>query len=190
MKALIGLGNPGPEYVFTRHNAGFLFLDFLCSEKMCESWKDEGYYLSSVVFLEDEISLFKPTTYMNLSGIAVEKILKSRGMKPYDVLIVYDDVSLPLGRIRIRKSGSDGGHNGVRSIINAVGTQDFPRLRIGIGPKPEGMKLADYVLSEFDDDELKILYKVFEFVLEAIEVIIKDGIDKAMSLYNSVEVVR
>ncbi len=185
MKVLVGLGNPGPEYVFTRHNVGFMLADMIKERKGCSPWKGERLYLYSRC---PDFSIVKPTTFMNLSGQAFPYFMRELGASIEDIIVAYDDIWLPLGRIRIRKSGSDGGHNGVKSIIEALGREDFARIRIGIGPKLQGMRLAEYVLSEFSDDELKILYDVLSMASEAFEVIIKDGIDKAMSLFNSKEV--
>jgi len=123
---------------------------------------------------------------MNLSGEIFPEVLYSFNVeKVSDIIVVYDDISIPLGSLRIRKKGSDGGHNGMKSIINALGTQDIPRMRIGIGPKPFTIGTTDYVLSEFTDDELETIFSVLNRAIEAFEVILKDGIDKAMSLYNS-----
>ncbi len=187
---MVGLGNPGPSYTFNRHNAGFLFLDHLCFKKGCDAWRDMGSHLrSSVEISEKRLFLIKPTTYMNLSGRAVAELVKREGARVEEIMVVYDDVSLPLGRLRIRRGGSDGGHNGMRSIINALETEDVARMRIGIGPKPNGIELAEYVLSDFSDEEMRILNEVFDVAIEALEVIIKHGMDKAMSLYNSTEVI-
>ncbi len=185
MKAVVGLGNPGPEYTFTRHNAGFLLVDHLREKMGCSPFKGERLYYYSEC---SDVLLFKPATFMNLSGSAFPHILSDFSLDISEILVAYDDVSIPLGRIRIRKRGSDGGHNGVKSIIYTLQTRDFPRMRIGIGPKPQGVPLADYVLSEFDDDELRILYRVFDLAEGAVRVIIKEGIEKAMSLFNSKEV--
>ncbi len=186
MKVVIGLGNPGSRYVFTRHNAGYLFLDYVSEKMECSPWSGERFYMYSSC---ENLFLAKPSTYMNLSGSAFPYILRDFSADVHEILVVYDDVSLPLGKIRIRKSGSDGGHNGVKSIISVLERTDFPRMRIGIGLKPKGVDLASYVLSEFSDEELEKLYKVFSMAYDALLVIIKDGMDKAMSLFNSKEVV-
>ncbi|RKX41307.1 MAG: peptidyl-tRNA hydrolase, partial [Thermotogae bacterium] len=120
------------------------------------------------------------------SGEIFPEVLYSFNVeKVSDIIVVYDDISIPLGSLRIKKRGSDGGHNGMKSIINALGTRDIPRMRIGIGPKPFTISTADYVLSEFTDDELETIFSVLSKAIEAFEVILKDGIDKAMSLYNT-----
>ena len=181
-----GLGNPGPVYGFTRPNAGGLFVDHAREKLGCSPFKGEHLYYFSKC---ESLYLVKPTTFMNLSGTAFPKIMRDLNATVEDLLVVVDDVSLPLGRIRIRKRGSDGGHNGLKSIINILQTKDFARMRIGIGPKPEGVSLKDFVLSEFTDEELRLLYKVLDIAVDALRVIIEDGIEKAMSLFNSKEVV-
>ncbi|MDK2885468.1 MAG: peptidyl-tRNA hydrolase, family [Thermosipho sp. (in: thermotogales)] len=177
---VIGLGNPGPRYAFTRHNVGFMFLDRLAS-----NWKKKYNFEEAKMKIENvDVLLVKPLTYMNLSG-EIFNFIKIENFD--DIIVVYDDVSIPLGKIRIRKNGSDGGHNGLKSIISFIGNQ-FPRIRIGIGPKPEGIGLADFVLSEFSNEELEILDKVLNLTKEALECILTEGIEKAMSKYNSLEV--
>ncbi|MGQ9856012.1 MAG: aminoacyl-tRNA hydrolase [Fervidobacterium sp.] len=174
---IIGLGNPGEKYENTRHNVGFMVLD-----KLSKSWKRGPNYLySDINIFGEKVRLVKPTTYMNLSG-EVFKYL------PHDdIIVVYDDLDLPLGRIRIRKNGSAGGHNGIKSIISYIG-QDFPRIRIGIGPKPQDIDAADYVLSNFSPEEFEKLEKVIEMTINAIESVISEGIDKAMNKYNSASI--
>ncbi|PLV55494.1 aminoacyl-tRNA hydrolase [Thermotoga sp. SG1] len=181
----VGLGNPGPRYAFTRHNVGFLFLDYLKSK----GWKSEKFFEWNRAELDGhEIVLVKPLTYMNLSGVAMPYIMRFFQVNVDDIIVVYDDVSLKLGKIRVRKKGSDGGHNGMKSIIQALGTQEIKRIRIGIGEKPEGTSLVDFVLGEFSKEELEVLQKVFELSRDALVTILNEGIDKAMSVYNSLEV--
>ncbi|MCD6552019.1 aminoacyl-tRNA hydrolase [Thermotoga sp.] len=182
---VVGLGNPGPRYAFTRHNVGFLFLDHLKSK----GWKPEKFFEWNKTQLDDhEVILVKPLTYMNLSGVAMPYIMRFFQVNVDDIIVVYDDVSLKLGKIRIRKKGSDGGHNGMKSIIQTLGTQEIKRIRVGIGEKPEEMSLVDFVLGEFSEEELVVLQKVFELSRNALVTILVEGIDKAMSVYNSAEV--
>ncbi len=187
MRLVIGLGNPGPRYALTRHNVGFMFLDRLCEISECGEWrKNQNYIWNDTKIVEERIFLIKPMTYMNLSGEIFPEVLHAfKVEKVSDIIIVYDDVSIPLGSLRIRKKGSDGGHNGMKSIINALGTLEIPRMRIGIGPKPVSMNTADFVLSEFTEDELEIIFPVLNKAIEALKVMLREGIDKAMSLYNS-----
>jgi len=182
---LVGLGNPGAQYVFTRHNVGYMFADFLQDKYECSPWRGERFYMYSCCA---HFLIVKPLTYMNLSGEAFPYFMKKFSLNTEDLVVAYDDVWLPLGKIRIRKSGSDGGHNGLKSIISTLQTKNFKRIRIGIGPKPPEIRLAKFVLSEFSDEELAKLYKVITMAKDAFEVIIKEGIDKAMSVYNSKEV--
>lgn len=177
---IIGLGNPGDKYANTRHNVGFMVLEKMA--KSSKSWKSGPNYLYYDMNISgDRVRLVKPTTYMNLSG-EVFKYL------PHDdIIVVYDDLDLPLGRIRIRKDGSAGGHNGIKSIIAHIG-QNFPRIRVGIGPKPQNVDSADYVLSDFTPEEFEKLEKVIRVTIEAIESIIFHGIDKAMNKYNAIQI--
>ncbi|ODN30203.1 aminoacyl-tRNA hydrolase [Fervidobacterium thailandense] len=173
---VVGLGNPGEKYKNTRHNVGFMFLDRLSS-----SWRSgPNYQYAYKKLAGTDLMLVKPMTYMNLCG-EVFKFL------PHDdIIVVYDDLDLPLGRLRIRKDGSAGGHNGIKSIISVIG-QNFPRIRVGIGPKPKDVDAADYVLSDFTPEEFKVLDRVLQVAVDALECILTQGIDKAMSLYNSVD---
>jgi PTH1 family peptidyl-tRNA hydrolase len=177
---LVGLGNPGPRYAFTRHNVGFMLLD-----RLANNWKKKyNFEESKIKIANKEILLVKPLTFMNLSG----EIFNYLNPEEFDdIIVVYDDVSIPLGKIRIRKKGSDGGHNGLKSIISYIG-EHFPRIRIGIGPKPEDVNLVNFVLSEFSNKELLILDKVLNLTAEALKTIVNEGIDKAMSKFNSIEV--
>ncbi|MBO8139193.1 MAG: aminoacyl-tRNA hydrolase [Thermosipho sp. (in: Bacteria)] len=177
---VIGLGNPGPRYAFTRHNVGFMFLD-----RLANNWEKRYNFKESKIKIENsKILLVKPMTYMNLSG----EIFNYINPEDFDdIIVVYDDVSIPLGKIRIRKKGSDGGHNGLKSIISYIGEQ-FPRIRIGVGPKPKEIDLVNFVLSEFSNKELVILDKILNLAIEALNCIITEGINKAMSKYNSIEV--
>jgi PTH1 family peptidyl-tRNA hydrolase len=151
-------------------------------DKLSRNWKRGSNYLYSDISIGGKnVKLVKPMTYMNLSGEVFKYI-------PHDdIIVVYDDLDLPLGRLRVRKTGSAGGHNGLKSIISYIG-QDFPRLRVGIGPKPEGMDAADYVLSNFSDQEFQVLNKVLDICVEVLEYIVFNGIEKAMNKYNSLEV--
>jgi len=164
LKAIVGIGNPGKKYLNTKHNTGFNFIDFLIeSNKLLLTKSKKDFFvakgdLDGVPFL-----LVKPMTYVNLSGVAVKIISEEYQIEPKDILIIIDDINLPFGEIRIRKCGGDGGHNGLSSIIYYLETDQFPRLRIGIGKDFENGQMADYVLSKFSSDELIILRKIFEY---------------------------
>jgi len=157
-----------------------MFLD-----RLANNWEKRYNFEESKIKIENsEILLVKPMTYMNLSG----EIFNYINPEDFDdIIVVYDDVSIPLGKIRIRKKGSDGGHNGLKSIISYIGEQ-FPRIRIGVGPKPKEIDLVNFVLSEFSNKELVILDKILNLAIEALNCIIIEGINKAMSKYNSIEV--
>lgn len=185
MKALIvGLGNPGKEYEFTRHNIGFLILDNF-SNKENLSWKVERYASVTTFRIKGrELILIKPSTYMNLSGKAVKYWMEKEKISLESLLVLCDDISLPFGKIRIRSKGSDGGHNGLLSIIESLGTENFSRLRFGIGNDfPKGMQV-EYVLGKWKEEELKELPKKIDICIEAIISFVLIGIDKTMNIYN------
>jgi PTH1 family peptidyl-tRNA hydrolase len=185
MKLIIGLGNPGPRYVFTRHNVGFLYVDRIVEKFKFKKIKTTKLYESFMGEIEGKsVILAKPMTFMNLSGLAVKDLLFSNDLLPEDMLLVYDDIWLNLGRIRIRKKGSAGGHNGLKSVINYINTEFFKRIRIGIGPLSDNEDLIGYVLGEFSNDDLQILWKVIDKSIEATADILKNSIDKVMNNYN------
>lgn len=189
MLVFIGLGNPGPRYVLTRHNVGLLFVDELLKKfQIGSSYRAETYEAFKLKSQSPAIAV-KPLTYMNNSGIAVRDLIRDFGLSQNDRLIViYDDVWIPLGRLRIRERGSDGGHNGVKSIISSLGTQEFSRIRIGIGPKPDDIDMISYVLGEFTDSELKVLWKVLDLAISAAQEMFAADFKKVMSRYNSIGV--
>lgn len=185
IKLVVGLGNPGSGYRRTRHNTGFLVIDQLAKDwglKFTVSKKCHALIAKTETHL-----LAQPQTFMNESGqaaLALSHYYKYK-IKPEDIIIIYDDIDLPLGKIRVRKKGSAGGHKGMQSIIDQLGTQDFPRVRIGIGPKPTKISSEKYVLQKFKKDEWKILQKkVMPKAVKAIEMVLKFGIEKAMNEYN------
>lgn len=183
---IVGLGNPGDKYKKTRHNAGFIILD-LIAQKMNVNFSFSRFdALSAMVSINGKkIMLLKPQTYMNLSGKSVLGAMSFYKIKPENIILIFDDICLPVGKIRIRKKGSHGGQNGVKSIITLCGTDNFPRIKIGIGNKPNDMwRLDDWVISSFSDDELKTVEGDFESVFKALELMISGKIDEAMSNYN------
>ncbi|MCB0278863.1 MAG: aminoacyl-tRNA hydrolase [Calditrichaeota bacterium] len=183
MKALIGLGNPDVKYVGTRHNIGFFILDQLTDPVNFKPSKFD-FYFSRIELSGQEILLVKPSTYMNNSGDGIRQLIKSdAGISIDDILIIYDDYHLPLGKLRFRPSGSDGGHNGIKSIIYRLETDQFQRLRFGIG-EPDN-SLIDYVLSQFTANETDLMRQTVEKSIEAIEFWLNNGITKTMSEYNS-----
>lgn len=182
---LVGLGNPDVEYERTRHNAGFRVVSAAGRKWGAEwkNWQQLGDY-AKVSVCGHEVFLLKPTTYMNESGRAVSSLSRFYKIAPQNCLICFDDVSLEIGKLRLRKSGSAGGQKGMKSVIEQLGTQDIPRLRLGIGPKPEKFDLADFVLSRFTSSEETILEKSLEKAVEAIELFLTDGIERAMNKFN------
>lgn len=187
MRLVVGLGNPGREYSRTRHNLGFMLLDrFLYLKKQDqEKWRWEAEALTSRVRLgPEELLLAKPQTYMNLSGRAVRLLLDKYALPPEQMIVAYDDLDLPLGRIRIRERGSSGGHLGLESIIDNIGTDRFVRLRMGIrGPDPISDP-AEYVLSPFEERELEAAEAMIERAAQALETIVTSGAERAMSRFN------
>jgi len=184
MFLIVGLGNPGKEYQNTRHNIGFDAIDVIAKKYKIElnRIKFKGVY--GETFIEGEkVILLKPSTYMNLSGESIRSVMDFYKIKEEDVLVIYDDISLEVGRLRIRDKGSAGGHNGIKSIISHMGTEEFGRIKIGVG-QPKG-DLVKYVLGNFAKEESQILDKVLEAVVLAMEVIIKDDVKEAMNKYNS-----
>ncbi len=182
-----GLGNPGPKYQNTRHNAGFMALDLLAREEGFEFRK-----LKFKALIADEMInskrclLMKPQTMMNLSGDAIYEAAEYYNIPNENIIILFDDVSLDIGKTRIRRKGSAGGHNGIKSIISCLGTEEFPRIKIGVGKKPNAnWDMADWVLSEFPKDSEKDLNAALKNSVEALKLLVAGEIDQAMNLYNS-----
>src|ERR1700747_3863774 len=184
LRLVAGLGNPGPQYIDTRHNIGFMVIDYLAEKK--------GVTLSRSAFWSSDwgkwgdILLIKPLTHMNRSGDVFGRLARYFKIQPEEILVVVDDVALPLGRLRLRLSGSDGGHNGLKSVIDHL-SQSFMRLRIGIGASPEADELVDYVLGKFDRSEKTTVDNALARATEAIEHLAQNGIASAMNNYNREE---
>lgn len=184
---IVGLGNPGTKYEFTRHNAGFLCLDLFAQKENFKIDRLKFHALVKDLTLYDKRCLFmKPQTFMNLSGEAVSEAAKFYKIPAENVLVIFDDVSLDIGKMRIRRKGSDGGHNGIKSIIAHLGSNDFPRIKIGVGKKPHpDFDLADWVLKAFSNSELKDLRTCCDNACEAVKLIIQGKTDEAMNNFNS-----
>lgn len=187
---IVGLGNPEPKYEQTRHNIGFAAVDAASGAwqiPLSENRKFQGAFGEGKLNA-DKIRLLKPLTYMNNSGMAIRAVTDWYKLPPSSLLVIYDDMDLPLGKLRLRLSGSAGGHNGMKSAIAHLGTQNFPRLRIGIG-KQDTIKndssTISYVLGRFSSAENQIVSEVLQLVLEALELAVKQGIEKAMNRYNN-----
>ncbi len=183
MQLIVGLGNPGKEYKYTRHNAGFMAVDALAKKLSAKNKKKQDYFWAKAIIDASPIVIAKPRTFVNLSGKAVKKIAKDLGIKSDEIIVVHDDADLPLGTLKIKKTGSCAGHNGVASIINELCTKDFSRIRIGIGRDNKDLK--NYVLSEFSASEKKAIEKMIDLSLDAISTIVNEGIDEAMRVFNS-----
>ena len=184
---IVGLGNPGKKYENTRHNAGFIALDYLCSQQHIKLDKSKFHALFTITQRAGKrLLLAAPQTFMNLSGQAVEEICHFYQLPPERVVVLCDDISLQPGKMRIRRKGSAGTHNGLRSIVDRLDSQEFIRIKIGVGERPDPRyDLADWVLSHFTAAERKALEDVSAQVADAIDLIVNGKIDQAMNLYNS-----
>ncbi|MBE6161070.1 MAG: aminoacyl-tRNA hydrolase [Firmicutes bacterium] len=178
MKLIVGLGNPGKEYENTRHNIGFMVLDYM---KKNEKWKEkfDAFYIK-----DDDVIYLKPLTYMNVSGFAVEKAANFFKIKPEDILVIQDDLDLPFNNYKLKRNSSAGGHNGIRSIIACLGTNSFLRLKIGIA-HDRSIDTKDYVLSKFAKQNLEELESKFSLYEEIINYFIKNDAEKTISKYNA-----
>ena len=185
MLLIVGLGNPGARYTSTRHNVGFRFIDLLAkradirlSERRAKAVLGRGQ------FAGQEVVLAKPRTFMNNSGEGIEYLIARFGGPPSSLLVVYDEMALPVGRIRLRKSGSHAGHNGIRSIIAAVRTEEFPRLRIGVGQPAQGGESIPHVLGRFSKEEEPLIANAVQDAAAAVQCMLEENIDIAMNRYN------
>ena len=185
MYIIAGLGNPGREYEGSRHNVGFMTLDALADRYHIDV-RDKAHkaLIGKGVMEGNRVILLKPQTYMNLSGESVRSVLDYYKAEPEDFIVIYDDISLEPGQLRIRKKGSAGGHNGIKNIIAHLGTQEFKRIRIGVGEKPPRMDLADYVLGHFPKEEKEAMEQAFKDGASAAVAVMTEGIDAAMNLFN------
>lgn len=191
MKLILGLGNPGSKYQNTRHNAGFIVVSDL-SQKHGIAGKSESKFNAIVgkgKIGNKDVVVAQPLTYMNLSGQAMSALMNFYKIKQEDILVIYDDLALDLGIIRFRGSGSDGGHNGIKSIVEHLGgKKNFDRLKVGIGPQPHMMPSEAYVLQKFSKDEEKLMTKVSQTCVEAIEFYIENDITNCMNKYNGIKI--
>lgn len=184
MHIIVGLGNPGKQYEYTRHNAGYLCLDYLAAKYNIKINKIKfKSLLGEGNIAGEKVVLLKPTTFMNLSGEAVVQAMNFYKTDISELIVVYDDISLPLGSLRIREKGSAGGHNGMKNIIYLTGKDNFPRIRLGISA-PGERDLADYVLGKFSKEDMKVFSSSVEDAVDAISYMIKGDTLKAMNLYN------
>lgn len=183
---IVGLGNPGSKYQNTRHNIGFITADYIADEKRVKLNKIKFKASYNILTIGGEkCLLMKPNTYMNLSGEAVKEAATFYKVPADHIIVIFDDCSLPCGKLRIRQNGSAGGHNGIKSIISHLGTDAFPRIKIGVGEKPHpDYDMADWVLSSFSEQDKKLLKPAVENAAKALEVFISDGPDRAMNKFN------
>lgn len=185
MKLIVGLGNPTKEYEGTRHNAGFEVIDCLVDQYgiPLDTLKHKGMYGKGNIEGTGVI-LLKPMTFMNLSGESISQVANYYKIQPEDIIVIYDDINLDVGRLRIRKKGSAGGHNGIKNMIQHLNTEDFPRIRVGVGMKPAHMDLANYVLSHFSKEELPLMQDGYRHACEAAVMMLHGDLDQAMNAYN------
>jgi PTH1 family peptidyl-tRNA hydrolase len=187
MKLVVGLGNPGPEYRETRHNVGFMVADTLVDRwRVADQWREkfDALQIKTLVGAE-QVVVMKPLTFMNLSGQAVQATAGFYKIEPADVFIVTDDVALPLGRLRARRDGGAGGHNGLKSVIQHLGTQAFPRMRVGVGRGEGARDLSDYVLGRFEASERETVSAAVLRAADATEMLISEGIERVMNAFNA-----
>lgn len=186
MKLIVGLGNPGAEYNGTRHNVGFVCIDMLASKHHIQVKSRRGKaVIGEGTIAGERVVLVKPHTFMNLSGQAVADLKRRYNVEASDIIVICDDVNLPLGRLRIRATGSAGGHNGLKSIIYSLGAQDYPRVRVGIG-SPSG-DMVNHVLSKFHRSEQQEVHETLLRAADSIETILESGIEHAMNIYNTIK---
>lgn len=185
MKVLVGLGNPGKKYEGTRHNVGWLVIGELAIRHGAARPKVKfEAEISEVSVAGQKLVLVAPQTYMNASGRSVRQLVDFYQIAPADVLVVCDDINLPLGKLRIRRSGSSGGQKGLENVIQHLGTQEVPRLRIGVGQPPEGRDSADYVLDRFGKAEMREIEPAVRSAADAVEAWVSEGVDRAMNRFN------
>lgn len=184
MKLIVGLGNPGPKYADTRHNVGFRAIDAIADEYGVRVDRIRAKAQVGEFRLGEKIILAKPQTYMNKSGESVRQLVDYYGIGMEDLIVIYDDIDIPFGTVRIKAKGSSGSHNGMKSIIQHLKDDSFPRVRISIGQRPDYMDLADFVLSKFKPKEEKIIEQEIQAGAKAAMEIVEKGVDSAMNIYN------
>jgi PTH1 family peptidyl-tRNA hydrolase len=185
MRLIVGLGNPGIEYAWTPHNLGFLVVDMLAEQAGIRVTRPESKsYVGLGSIAGHEVMLAKPQTMMNLSGLAVRELVGRVDCQPLDVIVICDDIALPWGMLRVRERGTAGGHNGLKSVIGALGTKDFPRVRLGVRPEEFRGDLKEYVLRQIRRDEEDVVAEEIEQGAEAVKLILAEGVARAMNRFN------
>lgn len=186
MFMIAGLGNPTKAYEGTRHNVGFRVIDKIAQDyNIAVDTKKHRALCGKGVIEGQKVILLKPLTYMNLSGESIREAADYYKIAPEDILVIFDDISLDVGQLRIRKKGSAGGHNGIKSIIAHLGTTEFPRIKVGVGEKPKGWDLADYVLGKFSGEDAKLIGEAAADASDAVKLMLTQDIDAAMNKYNA-----
>ena len=182
---MVGLGNPGPRYARTRHNVGFMAAEeFLRRHGVGAAWEEHGALVRAARWAGERLLVVRPLEFMNLSGGPISALCRSEGAAPADLVLAYDDADLPFGSIRVRPGGRPAGHKGVASIVEALGTDEIPRVRIGVGRPPEVGDLAEWVLETFDPAEAETLPDLIGRAVDAAELLIREGVKSAMNRYN------
>ena len=185
MKIIAGLGNPGREYAMTKHNVGFLMIDTLADHLGATEWRDKFDALIAKTRIGTEpVLLVKPQTYMNDSGRAIAPIMHFYKLPAEDLIVAHDDMDIPAGTIRIRKKGSSGGHNGIKSLIAHLGSENFPRVRLGVGRPLPGWSVVNHVLAPFPQEDKTAVDEAIKYLIPAVECIVNDSVDMAMNKYN------
>lgn len=185
MKVIVGLGNPGSEYEKTRHNVGFMVVDKFAEQHEIELWKNKFDALIAECYIgEEKVLVVKPLTFMNLSGKAVGQIMNWYKLNVEDLIVIHDDMDIPAGTARLRMKGGSGGHNGIKSILENVGSEDFARMRVGIGRPLPGWSVVDHVLAKFPDDDKQLVDEIIVKLVPALDCFVKNGIQLAMNRYN------
>ena len=186
MKLVAGLGNPGRDYAGTRHNIGFGVIARISDKyNIPLTGKEHKAICGKGMIGGEKVILAQPQTFMNLSGECVRSLVDYYKLESEDIIIAYDDIDLEVGQLRIRSKGSAGGHNGIKNIISHLGTNEFPRVKVGVGGKPEGGDLVRHVLGRFSREDEKVLGEVLDVAVEAVETILSDGVEAAMNRYNA-----
>ncbi len=184
MWVIAGLGNPGRRYSRTRHNIGFIVIEEVASRSKIDfKDKKEGYRIGKGFIVGHDILLIEPLLYMNISGPVIKNILRRFNIQPENLIVIHDDLDMEVGKLKIKKKGSSGGHKGIESIIQSIGSKDFIRLKVGIG-REEGIATEDYVLSKFRRYEITLIRDVIQKAADAIYSIVSEGVDKAMNRFN------
>ena len=186
MKIIVGLGNPTPKYRNNYHNLGFMTVDALAEKLKMKIKTSECKSLTAVKTIDGgDVVIAKPQTFMNLSGESVRSIADYYKIEPEDIIVAYDDIDLEVGQIRVRRKGSAGGHNGIKNIISHLGTNEFPRVKVGVGAKPQGGDLVNHVLGHFSREDEKKMDEVLDEAVAAVETIVTQDVDVAMNRFNA-----